>query len=636
MNGNSLNPDTRSISGTPAPAEGSLKEGLEEATAENLIIKKEEIARAAATLRKYREGKKNLDERIVKEEEFWRRRDWKYIDGERGGTNFATPWLFNCVLSKYADVMDSYPAANLLARQRDDVSEAKKLSSIIPVIHAQNDFEATYSDLAWYTLKHGGGAFGVFWDSSKHNGVGDISVRRVDLLNLFWEPGVRDIQSSANVFHVELVDVDVIKRKYPWADGIGTNGYTVKKYVYDDKMDTSDKALVVDWYYKKFDEEGRSVLHYCKFCEDVVLFASENDLQYAQGWYAHGKYPFVVQAVYPVEGSICGEGLIAVGMETQMQLDLLNRVAIENALSGCKPRYFARRGSGIDQDAFADWTKEIVEVENGLGEDDVRLIETKPLAGNYIAFLESKIEELKYCTSNQDVNNGAAPSGITAASALAALQETGGKNSRSINKTFHRAFREVVYLEIELIRQFYDAPREFRVIPDVLGAGTDEFVTYDNANLKPQAQMVQGRDMGCRVPEIDMCVTVEKERPYKKMEINELALGFYAKGFFNPQMCDQALACLRMMDFEGKDELMREIGKNGTMAQRLQMIGTIAFNLAKKYDPKMALQLAQTLGVQLDAPPPGGGEQIEFGHASREPAQVARAREQARSSTETR
>lgn len=602
-----------------------------------LPINEESIQKAAETMRKYREGKVQLEKKIVAEEEFWRRRQWKYIDGKQEQTSFATPWLFNCILSKHADVMDSYPAANCLARQRDDTEEAKKLSSIIPVINAQNNFEETYSDLAWYTLKHGGGVYGVFWDGAKHGGLGDITVRRVDFLNFFWEPGISDIQKSANVFHVELVDIEHLKARYPQADGIGTNAFTVTKYIYDDNVDTSGKALVVDWYYHRTNADGRRVLHFCKFVEDVVLFASENDPKnYPNGWYEHGEYPFVVQTLYPVEGSICGEGLISIGAETQIQIDLLNRATLNNALFGCQPRYFKRKDCNVNEEQFADATQPIVEVENSsLGNEDFRLIDTKPLNGNYVGLLENKIEELKYCTSNQDANNGVAPSGITAASAIAALQETAGKNSRSVNKTFHRAFREVVYQEIELIRQFYSAPREFRIIPDVLEQGSEQYVTYSNEHIVPQAQTVEGVSRGWRKPEFDIEVTVEKESPYKKMEINELALNFYKMGFFNPQMCDQALATLRMMDFDGKEKLMQEISDAGTMAQKLKMLQTLAMNLAAKYEPQTAMQLAAQFGGAPGMPVAAHGD-VSLGNEQKEPAQVENARERARSSTEVR
>ena len=50
----------------------------------------------------------------------------------------------------------------------------------------------------------------------------------------------------------------------------------------------------------------------------------------------------------------------------------------------------------------------------------------------------------------------------------------------------------------------------------------------------------------------DVEITAQKQSPYTKMAQNELALQFYSAGFFNPQMADQALACLDMMDFPRK------------------------------------------------------------------------------------
>ena len=50
----------------------------------------------------------------------------------------------------------------------------------------------------------------------------------------------------------------------------------------------------MDWYYKRPDENGKLRLHYCKLCNGVVLYASQNDPALAaHGLYDHGKYPFV-------------------------------------------------------------------------------------------------------------------------------------------------------------------------------------------------------------------------------------------------------------------------------------------------------------------------------------------------------
>ena len=104
---------------------------------------------------------------------------------------------------------------NVLPREEGDKGEAEMLTSIIPVILDQNDFEETYDEVWGYKLKSGTGVYGVFWDSSKLNGLGDISIKKIDLINLFWQSGITDIQDSRNVFHVELADNDVLLGQYP-------------------------------------------------------------------------------------------------------------------------------------------------------------------------------------------------------------------------------------------------------------------------------------------------------------------------------------------------------------------------------------------------------------------------------------
>ena len=161
----------------------------------------DEVLRASDILKKYKAGKTRLEQKIIANEEFWKLRQWRYIDEENADKEFqpATAWLWSCIQSRYSDVMDSYPTCNIKPRQMDDKGEAEKLSAIIPVVMEQNRYEETYSDVAWYMLKHGGSVQGVFWDGSKHNGLGDISIKGIDFINLFWEPGITNLQKSENI-----------------------------------------------------------------------------------------------------------------------------------------------------------------------------------------------------------------------------------------------------------------------------------------------------------------------------------------------------------------------------------------------------------------------------------------------------
>lgn len=616
------------------------------------------VRKASEILRKYKEGKARLEQKIIANEQFWKLRQWNYMNDGNDDFKPATAWLWSCIQSRYSDAMDSYPTCNFQPRQQDDKAEAQKLSAIVPVILEQNRYEEVYSDFVWYVLKNGGGVQGIFWDGSKHNGLGDISVKKIDIINLFWEPGITDIQESRNVFNTELVANDILEQRYPQCVGkLGGNGITLAKYLYDDNVDTSDKSVVVDWYYHTY-VKGKKTLQYVKYVNDVVLYATENELVGKEkvtvdpvtgipltipleaplaerGLYDHAMYPFVSMALYPVEGSICGYGLTDIGRDTQIQIDQLNKAIVDNAMEGASPRYFYRDDGTINIKEFNDKTKKFVKVEGNIGEENIRPIDYKPLNGIYMSFLQQKIDELKYVTSNQDVNNGAAPSGVTSASGIAALQETSGKNARSSNKTFHRAFREVCYQILELIRQFYDVPRTFRINPDGM---QEQFVSYDNSGLKGQPQMTMGMDMGLRIPEFDIEVTSEKANPYKKMEINDLALNFYNLGFFNPQMTDQALACLNMMDFGKKEEVMQKISENGTMQEMLLLYQQMALQFANQIDPALGEQVAQQiLGQSGMAMPQALGDPNAVESVSPEKEEhpfVERARSNARESTQ--
>ena len=531
----------------------------------------EQIREANNTLQKYKQGKANLEQRIIDNEQWYKLRHWECMRDKKQQVQPTSAWLFNSLANKHADAMDNFPSPNILPREEGDKGEAEMLSSIIPVILEQNDFEETYDNVQDYRLKSGTGVYGIFWDNEKMNGLGDISILKADLINLFWEPGITDIQRSRHLFHVELADNDLLEQEYPQLRGkLSSSSIDLSKYVYDDTVDTSTKSAVVDWYYKKR-QNGRNVLHYCKYVNDVVLFATENDPEMAErGWYDHGMYPFVFDPLFSMEGTPCGFGYIDVGKDTQAYIDRANQAIMQNMLANAKPRHFIRSDGSVNEAEYADTTKDFIHVDGSLGQDSILPVQGKPLNNVYIEVLHDKIDELKETTGNRDISTGGTTSGVTAASAIAATQEAGSKLSRDHNKASYRAFRKVVLMVIELIRQFYDLPRCFRIIGE---NGTARFVEYSNANLQPQMQGIEmGVDMGYRLPLFDVEITAQKASPYSKMSQNELALQFFGAGFFNPQMSDQALACLEMMDFDRKQGIMQRIAQNGMMYKAAMMM----------------------------------------------------------------
>jgi hypothetical protein len=178
------------------------------------------------------------------------------------------------------------------------------------------------------------------------------------------------------------------------------------------------------------------------------------------------------------------------------------------------------------------------------------------------------VDEIKQVSGNRDVNNGSSAS-VTAASAIAALQEAGNGLSRDMTASGYRAFRKVVHLCIELIRQFYDLPRRFRILGPY---GADRYVSYSNRNLRAPA--------GLRLPVFDIQVEVRKQSKYEQAAYNDLAISMYKLGVFDPARAEQSLMLLEMMDFKGKDALCRRIAQNG-QAYRQQSALAVALEQSK-------------------------------------------------------
>lgn len=575
-------------------------------------IGKEEVREAEAILQKYKQGKANLEARIVENEQWYKLRHNEIVksrNANQGDPNPTSAWLFNCIANKHADAMDNYPEPNVLPREEGDKHDAEILSDILPVVLEQNEFEQTYSDMWWYKLKTGTGVVGIFWDSRKNNGLGDIDVRELDLLNLFWEPGITDIQKSRHLFHVDLVDRDLLAESYPFLRGkLSAPTVDVAKYIYDDAVDTSEKAAVIDWYYK-VRRDGRDILHYCKFCNGEVLYASENDTAYAErGYYDHGKYPIVFDTLFPEAGSPAGFGYIDVCKSPQLYIDKLDQVILKHAIMGARPRFWVRGDGSVNEEEYAAWTKDFVHYSgSGNPNENIFPIEIPALSPIYVDVRSLKIDELKETSGNRDFSQGGTTSGVTAASAIAALQEAGSKLSRDMIKSSYRAFARINYFCIELMRQFYTEERYFRVIGQ---QGEMEFVNFTGRQIaeKPQGSDY-GIDLGYRVPVFDIEVSAQKASPFSTVAQNERAKELYGLGFFRPDLADQALAALDMMSFDGIEGVRQRISQNGMLYQQVQQLQQLVAAMSVRLDAtqgtQYSAQVAQMVGQQQQKTPMG-------------------------------
>jgi hypothetical protein len=573
------------------PEGNGLTEGISPATGPITV---ESIRKAKGILQHYKNAKASVDTTIVSNERWWQLRHWNEIrtdvppsDAERRPEPISA-WLQNAISYKHADFMDQFPEPLIHEREPDDRADAKKLSSILPVLHERNRFEKVYSDVTLYKLLHGTGAYGVFWDKNKDS-IGDVTITKIDLLNLFFEPNITDIQDSRNVFLVETVDKDLLLEIYPDLEGsLSDARFDKVKYDSEYTMPSNEKVTIVDWYYKRQirleDGNVKTVLHFCKFAGDNILFASENDPAYqTRGWYDHGRYPIVLDPLFQMASTPLGYGFLHVGKDIQLYIDKLYAGILEAALINSRPRYFASRSVNLNVSEFMDVNKSVVLIDGDI--DQRKLMQIPPIEIDpmTIKVLELKFSELDTVMNNEEFSRGATAGGVTAASAIATLVESGNKPSRNMINGSYRAFSEIVYLEIELIRQFYDEPRAFRIV----GNGEINYEQLSNQNIR-EKPLENG--LATRVPIFDIQVKAQRRSPISRASQNELGMTLYNSGVFAPQMAEQAMGALDMMEFEGKSKVLERVSRGMTLMNQMQQM------------QEMMMQMSAALQLQTGKP----------------------------------
>lgn len=555
----------------------------------------ERVEKAMKELKDFKAGKSNLEAKIVSNEQWWKLQHWGELK-ERGNDGDPKPtsaWLQNTIANRHADAMDNYPEPSVLPRAEDDNDAAEMLSKVLPVVLEQSGYEGVYSDSLWYKLKHGTSVQSPIWDAQKDNGFGDITIRNIDLLKIYWQPGITDIQDSRGVYVVDIVDHDLLAHKYPVLRDAtpDLNSIDVKEYIYDDSVAESGKTAVIDYYYR-VSENGKAVLHYAKLAIGKVLYSTEDDPEYAErGLYDHGKYPFVFDTLFPVGGSIVGYGIVDICRSPQAYIDKLDQAILKSAIVSARPRWFIRADGKVNEAEYADMDKDFVHYSGSARpQEDIQPIEYRDVSAACVNVRDAKVNELKETSGNRDFSAGSSSGGVTAASAIAALQEAGNKQSRDMIKASYRSFTEVCYLCIDLMRQFYDETRYFRIKGE---DGSDQFIEFNNAAIAPQQQGTAfDIDMGARLPIFDIKICSQRKDPFSTVAENERAMTLYNMGFFAPQNADMSLAALDMMAFEGKDRLAKKLQENGTMLMEIQQLRDSMVQMATIIDAQNGTNIA--------------------------------------------
>ena len=527
-------------------------------------ISKEFISKALSELNRYKGDKEHLNQR-VRENDFWyKARYSKIINPSSGETSPATAFIFSAIETKYADAIDSFPMCNIIEREPSDVDLSKILSKIVPVQLDLSDFKKAYKANWRRKLKHGTGIYGVFYDD-------DIVIKSISILNVYCDMHVNDVQDSQFLFIVNAIDNEILKSDYPKFSDKFSGSATVETF--DGTHEAKDKTEIVDCYYKK----GGKV-HCMKLCANEVIEATE-DGDYPDGLYRHGKYPVVFDTLYPEEDCPFGFGIIDIAKNPQMYIDKLDSAIIKNSILASKLRYMITDNGGINENELIDYSNDVIHVAGALNNDNVKELRVSPLSNEVTTHRNKKIDELKEIIGNRDFQQGGTNGGVTAASAITVLQEAGNKLSRTMIDDAYDSYKQICTMVIELMREFYDEKKVYRITND---NGEAEFSEFSSDMMFKQKQHTDDipdelRDIlpetwsDTEPIELDVSVVPQKKNPFQREANNQTVMSLWSAGFFNPDTADMAIIALQAMNFDGRDKIISLIREYQEKIQQAQM-----------------------------------------------------------------
>lgn len=493
-----------------------------------------------------------------------------------------------------ADQMDNMPEARLLPEREELREVSEDMNDVMRFIFEQNNYESMHRRRVEDMFCTGTAITQIAWDEEMHNGKGNVALIRWPIEAFLWDPAAEDIQEARALIKVAWHPLSWYAARYP----------EQAKHIAAEDSAYSDVGLPDSWHARLANDEPRAMLmEYWyrlydaakkRWTVNVAIMAGRALLEHQEDVYAHGMYPFVLDVFDPVEGLPVGDGMV---MELAPMMRYVNRYAHyidENLRMSSKGRLLAREGAEIDMEALADWTRDII-MGQRVSEEDVRWLQSKPLPQMAPQQMMQFQADIKQDSGQNQFTRGETAGGVTAASAISALQEAGGKITRLRTNVLQQGFKKIAEQVLWLVAQFYDGDRTQLVTGK---DGKPRQIDMDAARL-----MGSKRKKGGALPPPPYAVQVQVQRrnPLRVQAQNDLFIQAYTMAAQAEQAFPLTLL-FELLNVDGKERIMPILQAADAQAQQMQALMAENEQLrANEAGLKQALMQVSSQGVEAPA-----------------------------------
>ena len=533
-------------------------------------------------------------ERMHKNEKLYHGKHWEEQKhkGDPNAPQPVTPIIFSTIENIKADLSNKTPTATIKPENTENEDFARALTRVTEQDLDVNNWSSESMSLYGDLLVYGWCVQEVGFDSYAMQGKGCAYDRRVAPFGFMCDPVCENPQDGRACFKFGTRTREWFRQHYP-EQYTGLNFVLNTDIAYtqalanDSGVNTRSVIVetqqIIEAWVKIYDPEKKhSTVHMIMLAGDKVLEVSTDVKR--DGYYRHGEYPFVLTRLYPVDGTPFGLGIPDMFEGIQLYSDKVDQIILKNAYLASHNKLLVTDASGFDAEDLADWTKD---VHTGESLGGITWFSTPPLPNYMIELSQIMKASIKTESGANDQARGQTSGGVTAASAINALQVMATKRSTMHSQGFHANFKQAVRMMLDVEREFTQGDREVVIM----------------SHGRPLKFTVKPEDfakMGDEGKPIEYYIVIETSdmTQYSKMANNELALqlGQMYKDAIDP------IAILYMMDFPDKDIVIETIqdGRNSQLIQMQQQIAQMSQMLEQlsKENEQYKRAFSKQAGVQ--------------------------------------
>lgn len=500
----------------------------------------------------------------------------------------VTPTIFSTVENLKADILQEFPEAIFKARTTEDFNTAEIMTQVYRAVLKECDYKTEFSKCIHDLLVNCFCVQEAVWDNDAAGGMGDLVLRHWSPRNFMCDPLSEDLQEGRACFKFTKVTMEWARTHYPdkWeemkadADAMIQQRANVRHDDIDNKLFDDQSCMLLEYWYRDYDPDARKYsVHMVTCCGGKIVENSKE--KFPKGIYAHGQYPFNILSMYPVSGSPVGFCIVDVLKKPQAHANKLEQITFRNIYAASQIKVKALAGL-YNREDLLDWTNPIIEMQQ---QGAVESFQVPALPAYVPQITQLTHEGMKENSGQNQFGRGETAHGVTAATAIMALQKAAGKRSMLIIDNVYKWFERATRQAIETIREFYKTDRYFMISGE---NGTQSIGTI-NGEL-----MIAERD-GKKVP-IDFALDInpQAQNPYNTLVMNEFAVQLMQAGAISPY------AGISMMDFADKQHILSLVQEKENYEQNMAQMQQVIQQLQQQLQQTGA-ELKRAQGSEADA-----------------------------------